>query len=200
MAEPVQPMAITGVILAGGQGSRMGGADKGLQVLDGKPLVSWTLERLAPQVTEVLINANRSFARYASLGYRVVADIDGGFAGPLAGLQRGLMEASCELVATVPCDTPGFPRDLVRRLAEPLGAEHVDLAVARTRSGFQPVFCIARKRLLPQLTAYLEDGGRKVEAWFATLHAATVDFQDEEAFANVNTPDDLRALGASRRR
>lgn len=187
-------MAITGLVLAGGRGSRMGGVDKGLQLLDGKPLVSWALERLAPQVAEVLVNANRSLPRYASLGYRVIPDLDGAYSGPLAGLQRGLMEASCELVATVPCDTPRFPMDLVGRLAGPLREGHVDLAVARTRSGIQPVFCVARKALLPELTAFLENGGRKVEAWFATLHAATVDFQEEDAFANVNTPDDLRAL------
>lgn len=191
---PVPAPAITGLILAGGLGRRMGGADKGLQMLGGKPMVEWVLERLSPQVDEVLVNANRNIARYSRLGCRVVPDIIGGNAGPLAGLQRGLMEAAGELVATVPCDAPYFPVDLVRRLAEPLREKNVDLAVARTGNRVQPVFCLARKSLLPQLTAFMEDGGRKVDAWFSTLRIAAVDFDSEAAFANVNTPDDLNAL------
>jgi len=201
MAESA-PAAIkaTGIILAGGRGDRMGGVDKGLQLLDGEPMVAWVLERLSPQVTEVLINANRNFARYASLGHRVVPDLNGELAGPLAGLQRGLMEASFDLVVTVPCDAPRFPGDLARRLAEPLQEKNVDLAVARTGNRIQPVFCMARKILLPQLTTFIEDGGRKVEAWFATLRTATVDFGSEAAFANVNTLEDLQSLEDSRPR
>ncbi len=191
---PVPAPAITGLILAGGLGRRMGGTDKGLQMLGGKPMVEWVLERLSPQVDEVLVNANRNIARYLRLGCRVVPDIIGGNAGPLAGLQRGLMEAAGELVATVPCDAPYFPVDLVRRLAEPLREKNVDLAVARTGNRIQPVFCLARKSLLPQLTTFMEDGGRKVDAWFSTLRIAAVDFDSEAAFANVNTPDDLNAL------
>lgn len=191
---PVPAPAITGLILAGGLGRRMGGADKGLQMLGGKPMVEWVLERLSPQVGEVLVNANRNIARYSRLGCRVVPDIIGGNAGPLAGLQRGLMEAAGELVATVPCDAPYFPVDLVRRLAEPLREKNVDLAVVRTGNRIQPVFCLARKSLLPQLTTFMEDGGRKVDAWFLTLRIAAVDFDSEAAFANVNTPDDLNAL------
>ena len=190
---PPAAVAVTGVILAGGLGRRMGGADKGLQLLDRKPLVSWVLERLSPQVGEVLISANRNIARYSSLGSRVIPDIDGQQAGPLAGLQRGLMEASGELVVTVPCDSPCFPIDLVRRLSEPLREKNVDLAVVRTGDGIQPVFCMARKSLLPQLTAFIEDGGRKVDAWFATLRTAKVDFGNEADFANINTLDELKA-------
>jgi len=191
---PPPAAAVTGLILAGGLGRRMGGIDKGLQMLGGKPMVEWVLERFSPQVDEVLINANRNVARYARLGCRVVPDIVGGYAGPLAGLQRGLMEAACELVATVPCDAPHFPADLVRRLAEPLREKNVDLAVAKTGNRIQTVFCLARRSLLPQLTAFMEDGGRKVDAWFSTLRTATVDFGSDAAFANVNTPDDLSAL------
>lgn len=194
------PLPATGVILAGGLGRRMGGVDKGLQLLAGKPLVTWVLERLSPQVEEVLINANRNVARYSSLGYRVIPDIDGDRTGPLAGLQRGLMEASCELVVTVPCDAPRFPADLVRRLAEPLREKNVDLAVARSGNRIQPVFCMARKSLLPQLTPFIEDGGRKVDAWFATLRTATVDFGNEADFININTLEDLRTLEGTPRR
>jgi len=188
------PLPVTGVILAGGLGRRMGGADKGLQLLGGKPLVAWVLERLLPQVQELLINANRNVAAYSALGYRVIPDVDGEQSGPLAGVQRGLMEASCEIVVTVPCDAPRFPVDLVRKLSEPLLDKNVDLAVARSGNRLQPVFCMARRSLLPQLTAFIEDGGRKVDAWFATLRTATVDFHSEAGFSNVNTLEDLRRL------
>lgn len=193
-------MSVTGVILAGGLGRRMGGADKGLQRLDGKPLVSWVLERLSPQVGEVLINANRNIARYSSLGSRVIPDLDGQQAGPLAGLQRGLMEASGELVVTVPCDSPCFPMDLVQRLCVPLRDRNVDLAVVRTANRTQPVFCITRKALLPQLTAFIENGGRKVEAWFTTLRTAAVDFGSEADFTNINTLEELKAAEGRVRR
>ena len=201
MAEPAStPTRATGVILAGGRGSRMGGVDKGLQLLEGKTLAAWVLERLSPQVAEVLINANRNFARYSSFGHRVIPDLNSDHAGPLAGLQRGLMEASFELVVTVPCDAPRFPEDLVRLLAEPLQDRNVDLAVARAGGRIQPVFCMTRKGLLPQLTTFIEDGGRKVDAWFATLRTATVNFESEAGFANINTPEELRSQEGMRRR
>jgi len=193
---PTGPASVTGLILAGGRGTRMGGVDKGLQMLRGRPLVAWSLERLAPQVGEILINANRNLARYARFGVRVVPDVVEGHVGPLAGLHRGLMEASGEWVATVPCDAPSFPEDLVARLSVALDAPGVDLAFVRTGTRSQPVFCLARTRLLPQLTAYIEEGGRKVEAWFATIRAAAVDFGAEADFSNVNSPDDLRRIDA----
>ena len=197
---PPAAVTVTGVILAGGLGRRMGGADKGLQLLNGKPLVSWVLERLSPQVGDVLINANRNIARYSSLGSRVIPDMDGQQAGPLAGLQRGLMEASGELVVTVPCDSPCFPMDLVQRLSVPLRDKNVELAMVRTANRIQPVFCMARKSLLPQLTAFIEDGGRKVDAWFATLRTAAVDFGNEADFTNINTLDELKAAEGRVRR
>jgi molybdopterin-guanine dinucleotide biosynthesis protein A len=187
----------TGIVLAGGQGRRMGGADKGLQLLHGRPLAAWVLERLAAQVDEVLINANRNADRYASLGARVVADATPGHAGPLAGMQRGLMEARHARVLFVPCDAPRLPLDLAARLSRPLGDPRWDASVARAGGRIQPVFCMARRALLPQLTAFLEGGGRKVDAWLATLRTTTVDFEDAAAFANVNSLDDLRALEAA---
>lgn len=190
---------ITGVILAGGQGRRMGGVDKGLALLNGRPMVSWVLQRIAPQVSEVLINANRNLERYALLGYRVVADEVGGFAGPLAGLQRGLSEARHELVATVPCDSPFLPEDLVTRLAAALGDESVDLAVAKTGNQPHPVFCLCRRRLLPHLNAFLDAGGRKIDAWYSTLNVVEVAFDDEaSAFGNINTPDELNSAHPDR--
>lgn len=194
-----EAMPVTGVILAGGQGRRMGGVDKGLQLLNGRPMVSWVLARFAPQVAEVLINANQNIERYALLGYRVVSDQVGGFAGPLAGLHRGLSEASHELVATVPCDSPFLPDDLVARLHVPLEDRDVDLAVAKTSDQAHPVFCLARRRLLPHLSAFLLSGGRKIDAWYSTLQVVEVAFDDEaDAFSNINTPDDLRFFEGNR--
>lgn len=186
---------ITGLILAGGRGRRMGSVDKGLQLLRGKPMAQWVLERLAPQVDEVLVNANQNVESYATLGCRVVGDALGGFAGPLAGLQSGLAHARHELVMTVPCDSPFLPRDLVARLRQGLDVAQADLAVARTGQQAHPVFCLCRRGLLPHLTSYLADGGRKIDAWYATLRVAEAAFDDEaEAFSNINTHEELAAF------
>ena len=185
---------VTGVVLAGGQGRRMGNVDKGLQMLGGRPLVNWVLNRFVPQVGEVLINANRNRDAYAAFGVRVVEDRIGGFAGPLAGMHAGLSEAAHELVAFVPCDTPLLPQDLVARLIDPMRNERVDLSVAKTGTQPHPVICLMRKRLLPHLTAYLDGGGRKVDGWYSTLNVTEVAFDDEpHAFRNINTPEELRA-------
>jgi molybdopterin-guanine dinucleotide biosynthesis protein A len=187
-------VSITGLILAGGQGRRMGSVDKGLQVLRGKTMIEWVLARFAPQVDEVLINANQNQERYALFGHRVVPDDIGGFAGPLAGLQVGLKAAAHPLVVTCPCDSPFLPADLVRRLGEALQRESADLAVAKTGDQPHPVFSLCRRDLLPHLTRYLETGGRKIDAWYASLKTVEVGFDDEaEGFSNINTRDELRA-------
>lgn len=181
---------ITGIVLAGGQGRRMGGVDKGLQTMRGKPLAQWAIERFAPQVDELLVNANQNAEAYARFGHRVVPDELGGFAGPLAGLHAGLKAASGELVATVPCDSPFLPADLVARLRRALGGN--DLAVARTGTQAHPVFALARRSVLPHLEAYLARGGRKIDDWYATLKVIEVAFDDEpEAFRNLNTREEL---------
>jgi molybdopterin-guanine dinucleotide biosynthesis protein A len=186
---------ITGVVLAGGLGRRMGGVDKGLQPLRGRPMAAWVIERFAPQVDEVLINANQNLERYSALGYRVIPDEIGGFAGPLAGLHRGLTEAAHDLVATVPCDSPFLPRDLVARLKAALERERAEIAVAKTGDQPHPVFCLCRKRVLPGLTAFLAAGGRKIDAWYANLKVIEVAFDDEpDAFSNINTDEELRAF------
>ena len=186
---------VTGVVLAGGLGRRMGGVDKGLQPLRGKPMVEWAVERFSPQVDELLINANQNLDVYGALGHRVVPDEIGGFAGPLAGLHRGLSEARHDLVATVPCDSPFLPRDLVSRLRAALESADADLAVAITGAQPHPVFCLCRRSVLPGLTAFLESGGRKIDAWYAALRVAEVRFDDEaEAFSNINTRDELRGF------
>jgi molybdopterin-guanine dinucleotide biosynthesis protein A len=183
---------ITGVILAGGLGRRMGGVDKGLQLLQDKPMVQWALERFAPQVDEVLINANQNAEQYGTFGYPVVPDQIPDFAGPLAGLHAALSRAAHPLVATVPCDSPFLPADLVTRLQAALESDGADLAVARTFDQAHPVFCLCRREVLPHLTAFLESGGRKVDRWYATLKVIEVAFDDEAAaFSNINTRDEL---------
>ena len=189
---------ITGLILAGGRGSRMGNIDKGLQRFRGKPMVAHVLERLAPQVGEVLINANRSLDEYAAFGHRVIADAIDGFAGPLAGLHIGMTHASHPLIATVPCDSPFLPPDLIERLSTAMAREDADLAVAKTFDQPHPVFCLTRSSLAPHLQAFLESGQRKIDKWYATLKVVEVPFDDEEAaFSNINTVDELRAFEQS---
>ena len=186
---------VTGVVLAGGQGSRMGGVDKGLQPFRGKPMVAHALERLAPQVDEVLVNANRNVEAYAAFGHRVISDEIAGFAGPLAGFERGLAHARGRLVATVPCDSPFLPADLVARLRASLEAERADLAVARTGTQAHPVFCLMRREVHESLRTFLAAGERKIDRWYAALAVAEVAFDDvADAFLNINTREELASL------
>lgn len=185
---------VTGIVLAGGQGRRMGGVDKGLVDLAGEPMVAHVLARLVPQVADVLINANQNLDRYGAFGYPVVADAVGGFAGPLAGLHAGMTRASREFVVTVPCDSPFLPSDLVARLFAGLVGAGAELAVARTFAQPHPVFALVSRSVLPNLAAFLEAGGRKIDAWYATLAFVEVGFDDEaDAFRNINTADELAA-------
>jgi len=187
---------ITGVILAGGMGRRMGGADKGLQYLRGQPLVAWAIDRLAPQVDHLLISANRNLAQYAAFGYPVLSDDMPDFAGPLAGLHAVLGHADTPLVASVPCDTPWLPVDLVARLLAALQENTAELAVARTPQRIQPLCCLMRRNVLPQLTRYLMSGGRKVMDWQASVNTVSVLFDDEaDAFSNINTIEELTRHG-----
>ncbi|HSD53167.1 MAG TPA: molybdenum cofactor guanylyltransferase MobA [Burkholderiales bacterium] len=183
---------VTGLILAGGQGRRMGGVDKGLQPLRGRPMVAWVLERLKPQVTEVIVNANQNQAEYARFGARVVGDEIGGFAGPLAGLHSGLKANVHPFLVTVPCDSPFLPPDLVKRLHAALVANHADLAVAKTGDQPHPVFSLVRESLAGHLEKFLAGGGRKIDAWYSSLNVVEVPFEDEaDAFCNINTPEEL---------
>ncbi|HSN22015.1 MAG TPA: molybdenum cofactor guanylyltransferase MobA [Usitatibacter sp.] len=186
---------VTGLVLAGGQGSRMGGIDKGLQSFRGKPMVAHALERFAPQVDEVLINANRNVAEYERFGHRVISDEIAGFAGPLAGFERGLAHASGTLVATVPCDSPFLPADLVARLRAALDAARADLAVAKTGAQAHPVFCLMRRSVHGSLREFLASGQRKIDRWYAALSVVEVPFDDEaDAFLNINTREELAHL------
>ena len=190
-------MKVTGIVLAGGMGRRMGGVDKGLVTFQGKPLVAHVLERLRPQVDEILVNANRETDTYAKFGYPVVSDAIGGFAGPLAGLHAGLSACTTPLLVTSPCDSPFLPLDLVARLRAALEREDADLAVAITGDQPHPVFSLVRAHVLPGLTQFLEGGGRKVDLWYSALKVVEVPFDDNpDAFANINTLTELASLEA----
>ncbi|MFN0303680.1 MAG: molybdenum cofactor guanylyltransferase MobA [Burkholderiales bacterium] len=189
---------ITGLILAGGQGRRMGGVDKGLQILRNRPMIEWVIERLRPQVNDLVINANQNPLAYGAYGYRVIADAVGGFAGPLAGLHAGLCAAATDELVTVPCDSPFLPLDLVSRLAVARAAADADIAVAKTFDQPHPVFALARTSVRSHLEAFLDGGGRKIDAWYATLRVIEVPFDDEaDAFSNINTRAELQAFERS---
>ncbi len=188
-------MSITGIVLAGGKGRRMGGADKGLVEFLGKPLVAHAIQRLEPQVNEILISANREIKRYSGFGYPVVPDEIEGFAGPLAGLHKGLLLAKHPYVLTVPCDTPLLPMSLATRLMRGLLDRDADVAIAKTGLQPHPVFCLCRRALLPHLQDFLQGGGRKFEEWYGDLEAAEVLFNDTpQAFININTREELQCL------
>jgi molybdopterin-guanine dinucleotide biosynthesis protein A len=184
--------SVTGLILAGGKGSRMGGVDKGLQALRGKRLVDHVYERFAPQVGGIIINANQNHEEYKTFGVRVVSDAIGGYAGPLAGLHAGLSVSKRPFLASVPCDSPFLPTDLVERLYRRLDESGADLAVAKTGDQPHPVFSLMRRGVLDHLGDFLKNGGRKIDAWYATLSVVEVGFDDEpEAFSNINTREEL---------
>ncbi len=184
---------ITGMILAGGQGRRMGGVDKGLKNFRDKRLVEHAFERLAPQVAGVIINANQNLSAYRELGVRVVSDAIEGYAGPLAGLHAGLSVSKRPYLATVPCDSPFLPADLVSRLFSKLDEAGAEVAVAKTGDQAHPVFCLVRRGVLDHLTDFLKGGGRKIDAWYSTLFVVEVNFDDQAgAFSNINTLEELQ--------
>ena len=199
--------AVTGLILAGGRGTRMGGTDKGLQNFRGLPLALHTLMRLQMQqgqpMAEVMINANRNLSAYEAFGTAVWPDTLDGFAGPLAGFMTGLERCETPLLLTVPCDTPLFPLDLVQRMHQALRREQADLAMAAAceedgQLRAQPVFCLMRVELLESLVAFTHQGGRKIDAWTALHRTVLVPFNEPhdsaQAFLNANTAAQLQSL------
>ncbi len=223
MTGPIIPgRDITGLVLAGGRGERMGGRDKGLELLRGRPLAALALERLAPQVATVALNANRNLPAYEALGAPVWTDSRPDHAGPLAGFETGLAHCTTDWLVTVPCDCPGFPADLVARLALAAQAQGVPVAIAAARQAdeeetrgsgpdprltdearlrTQPVFCLLHRDLLGSLRDFLREGGRKVDRWTSRHGACVVPFDgphdNPQAFFNANTLAQLRALEAS---
>lgn len=190
---------ITGLILAGGRGSRMGGVDKGLQTHQGVPLALHALLRLGPQVGELLINANRNLGAYEAMGAPVWPDSLPDYAGPLAGVLTGLEHCETPYMVTVPCDSPLFPADLVARLAQALEAEDAEIAMAATLGPdggrqVQPVFCLMKTELIESLVRFTQSGQRKIDKWTAQHRCVEVLFEDEQAFANANTREELQQL------
>ncbi|MES2324496.1 MAG: molybdenum cofactor guanylyltransferase MobA [Pseudomonadota bacterium] len=192
---------VTGLILAGGRGSRMGHVDKGLQRFRNSTMVAHVLRRLVPQVKRVVINANQNLDAYGVFGTPVWPDDIQGFEGPLAGLETGLRRCTTDFLVTVPCDSPFFPTDLVARLHIALMEGHADLALAVTdevnddgtvRIQPQPVFALMKTELLPVLSAYLELGGRRMDGWYKDIKVIAVRFDDASAFRNINTLGDLQ--------
>jgi molybdopterin-guanine dinucleotide biosynthesis protein A len=194
----IETKDITGLILAGGRGSRMGGVDKGLQNHHGVPLAMHALMRLSPQVGEIMINANRNLGAYESMGVPVWPDTLSDYAGPLAGFLTGLERCETPYLVTVPCDSPLFPADQVGRLAQALEAADADVAMAATLEDsalqVQPVFCLMKSDVLESLVRFTQSGQRKIDKWTAQLRCVEVAFDDAAAFTNANTPDELKAL------
>lgn len=183
--------SITGVIMAGGQGRRMGGEDKGLLEIRGKPMIQYVLDTLRPQVGRILINANRNQERYRELGCPVVTDISGDFLGPLAGMASALQTSESEYLLTVPCDSPLLPARLAEVLSEALQGQQAEISVATDGERMQPVFALLRRSLLPSLLEYLAQGGRKIDTWYAQHRTALADCSGfPDAFLNVNTPQE----------
>ena len=197
-AMPIATDDITGLILCGGRGTRMGGADKGLQNYHGMPLAMHALLRLTPQVGQLMINANRNLGAYESMGVPVWPDPMADYPGPLAGWLAGIERCETTYMAVVPCDSPHFPADLVQRLAQALVRDDAEIAMAATvedgRIQVQPVFCLLKATLLESLVQYLHEGGRKIDRWTARHRCVQVVFDDAQAFFNANTLDELQRL------
>jgi molybdenum cofactor guanylyltransferase len=188
-------MQISAIILSGGRATRMNNVDKGLVLLQNKPLIAHVITRLKPQVDEILINANREIAQYQQLGYPVLQDENEDFIGPLAGFKLGLKHASHEYLLTVPCDSPLLPLDLADRLLNGMTEACADIAVASSDENAHPVFCLMKKSVLPSLIEFLDAGERKVSTWQKSLNYIEVNFSNNsDAFINLNTFEDLKAL------
>lgn len=190
---------ITGLILAGGRAQRMGGIDKGLIPFHGKPLIESAISRLKPQVSTILINANRSITKYAHYGYPVLMDETPDFSGPLAGFAVGLKHCKTPYLLTSPCDSPLLPDDLAQKMADELESNNLELVFASSREDdgkiwAQPVFCLMKSHLQDSLDTFLNKGDLKIDRWFKELRSGTVVFENPQAFANVNTPEELAVL------
>jgi molybdopterin-guanine dinucleotide biosynthesis protein A len=198
--KPIAPDDITGLILAGGRATRMGGVDKGLQSHQGVPLAMFTLLRLQQQVGQVMINANRNLGAYEAMGVPVWPDAQADYPGPLAGMLAGLEHCETGWLLTVPCDTPNFPDDLAARLARAAAEADADIAMAATREDgvvqVQPVFCLIKAGLMESLVAFMQSGQRKIDKWTAMHRCVEVVFDDAQAFFNANTVAELHKLQA----
>lgn len=175
----------------------MQGADKGLLLLDGKPLIAWVLDAIAPQVDDILISANRNIDSYAAFGYPILQDRTPSYDGPLAGLVRGLETAPHDLLLCVPCDTPFLPDDLVLRLYAALTEQHSQIAIAATAEHVHRTICLCRRNLLTNLIEFMKHGGRRVGAWQEGLKSSLVPFSEAQRFRNFNSPQELLAAAGT---
>jgi len=192
---PINRQDISAVILAGGMGRRMGGADKGQVRLRDQLLIEYVIQAIQPQVATVLINANRNQAAYAHYGFDVISDALENYQGPLAGFAAGMGAAPTAYIVTVPCDGPLLAPDLVTRLTTALLRDKSEIAVAHDGKRLQPVYALLPVRLLPSLTHFLDSGQRKIDRWYAQHSMALADFSDvPHTFMNINTPEDQRQL------
>lgn len=191
-----QPQAsITTVILAGGAARRMGGEDKGVTLLNGKAMISYVIERLAPQSSALTINCNRSQQAYAEFGYPLIEDTISGGLGPLAGVLSALEKSESDYVLSVPCDTPLLPSDLVERMLQTIEIEGAEACTVNDGDRLHPVVLLVKRSVLAGLRSYLSGGGRKVHDWFYSIRHCSADFSDQpEAFININTPQQLATL------
>ncbi|HXZ45684.1 MAG TPA: molybdenum cofactor guanylyltransferase MobA [Pseudolabrys sp.] len=186
---------ITGLVLAGGRAQRMGGIDKGLIPLNGKPMVAHVIAALHSEIGNLLISANRNLEQYAAFGYPVVPDFMEGYLGPLAGMASGMQACGTQYIVTAPCDSPLIAGDVVHRLCETAAREGADISVAHDGERMHPVFALIRCNLLPDLLDFLNAGQRKIDRWYARHRLAVAYFCDQrEAFRNVNSPEERAEL------
>ena len=186
---------ITAVILAGGKGRRFAGNDKGLIVFKQKRLIEHLIEAIAPQVPNIVINANRNQETYMSFGYPVISDAMSDFQGPLAGFSVAMSHVTTSHIITLPCDAPFMLADYAARMCDVLNQQHAELAVAHDGSRLQPVHALMPIALKPSLDDFLQSGDRKIDSWYAHHSMAEVDFSDNpEIFKNINTEEQLNAL------
>ena len=195
MSTPVEN--ITGVILAGGRGRRLEGADKGLALWHGKPIIEYVLNALKPQVGHLLINANRNRDRYAEFGCPVIHDELPDFQGPLSGLVSAMDAAVTGYLVITPCDCPDIAGDLVQRLYDAMKQGGHSIGVAHDGKRLQPVFALFDRRLRDSLNDYLRRGGRKPDQWYAEQGFCRADLSDQpHTFSNLNTAEDFaRRIG-----
>ncbi len=196
MVNPKPHHNITGLVLAGGAGSRMGGCAKGLQAFGTGTLLQAVLTRLQGQVGQIAINANTEQAAHAAYGYPVWPDQQSELLGPLAGLATGLAHCNTEFLLTVPCDSPFFPLDLASRMLAQMHSGEFDVVSVKTREAdgrwqTHPVFCLLRPSLAPHVQAYLSAGGRKFADCWQDLRVAFVEYNEGDAFRNLNTRQEL---------
>lgn len=188
MTDQTSRPSITAVILAGGKARRMGGQDKGLVELAGRPLIEHVIARIEPQVSRILINANRNTEQYARYGYPVVSDSLSDFQGPLAGFLAAMQQVESDFIVTIPCDGPCLPDDLINRLYNAQQAAKAEIAVAHDGNRMQPVYALISTRLQQSLNDFLASGERKIDWWYARHNTVTADFSDApETFLNINT-------------